>query len=234
MRVLTLLAHPDDMELHCAGTLLKMKKAGHEIFNCHVANGNMGHMVIMPDELRDIRRKEAIKASTMVGFECLTADIGDLTVNAADEEQKMKVLKIIRDVNPDLILTHAPNDYMIDHREVSKLAFDMSFAASCPHFRPDLGEASKVAAIYYTTTSDNVDFQPTEYVDITDEFETVADMMRCHESQLVWLRDHDGIDIIETQRTLAASLGMQCGVKLAEGFRPCLVSGRMKTYRLLP
>ena len=234
MRVLTLLAHPDDMELHCAGTLLKFKKAGHEVFNCHVANGNMGHMVIMPDELRDIRRKEAVKASTMVGFECLTADVGDLTVNAADEDQKMKVLKIIREVNPDLIITHAPNDYMIDHREVSKLAFDMSFAASCPHFRPDLGAPSKVAALYYTTTSDNVDFQPTEFVDISDEFDTVADMLRCHESQLVWLKDHDGIDVVENQRKLAASLGMQCGVELAEGFRPCLVSGRLKTYRLLP
>ena len=234
MRVLTLLAHPDDMELHCADTLLKFKTAGHEVFNCHVANGNMGHMVIMPDELRDIRRKEAVKASTMVGFECLTADIGDLTVNASDEDQKMRVLKIIRDVNPDLIITHAPNDYMIDHREVSKLAFDMSFAASCPHFRPDLGAPSKVAALYYTTTSDNVDFQPTEFVDISDEFDTVADLLRCHESQLVWLKDHDGIDVVENQRKLAASLGMQCGVELAEGFRPGLVSGRLKTYRLLP
>lgn len=234
MRILSILAHPDDMELHCAGTLLKFKKAGHTVISCHVANGNMGHMVIQPDELRDIRRKEAVKASTMVGFECVTADIGDLTVNAADEEQKMKVLKIIREAKPDLIITHAPNDYMIDHREVSKLAFDMSFAASCPHFHPELGEAVPLMPLYYTSTSDNVDFQPTEFVDVTEEFETVADMLRCHESQLVWLKDHDGIDVVENQRTLAASLGMQCGVKYAEGFAPCLVSGRMRTYRMLP
>ena len=109
-----------------------------------------------------------------------------------------------------------------------------SFAASCPHFHPELGEAVDLMPLYYTTTADNLAFQPTEYVDITDEFDTVADMLRCHKSQLVWLKDHDGIDVIENQRTLAASLGMQCGAKLAEGFAPCTVSGRMSTYRLLP
>ena len=67
MRVLAIMCHPDDMEFYCAGTLLKYKKQGHEVITCHAANGNMGHMVIMPDELREIRIKEAEMANKNQG-----------------------------------------------------------------------------------------------------------------------------------------------------------------------
>ena len=80
MRVLSIMCHPDDMELVCGGTLLKYKKQGHDVISCFVANGNMGHMVIMPDELREIRRKEAQKSADIAGFESICADFGDLTV----------------------------------------------------------------------------------------------------------------------------------------------------------
>ncbi len=58
MRVLAIAAHPDDIEISCAGTLARYKKMGWDVFMCHVSNGNQGHAVIMPDELRAIRRKE--------------------------------------------------------------------------------------------------------------------------------------------------------------------------------
>ena len=54
MRVLALLAHPDDMELCCSGTLIKYKKRGHDVIACHACNGNMGHMVIMPSSFRSL------------------------------------------------------------------------------------------------------------------------------------------------------------------------------------
>ena len=91
MRVLAIMSHPDDMELHCAGTLLKYKKLGHDVITCHAANGNMGHYVIMPDELREIRRKEAQNAAKIAGYEVISADIDDLTINSASEEQINKL-----------------------------------------------------------------------------------------------------------------------------------------------
>ncbi len=234
MRVLAITCHPDDMELTCAGTLLKCKARGDEVFVCHVANGNMGHMVIMPDELREIRRKEAQNAAALAGFTIVTADVGDLTVNSADMNQVRSLIKVIRDVNPDLILCHSPEDYCSDHVEASKLVFKASFDASCPHFMPDLGPASKVASIYYVDHAAGVNFVPTEYVDVTEFMELKEKMLACHESQLVWLKDHDGIDVIENQRTYARYRGLQSGVKYAEGFKPLLADQRMKTYRLLP
>ena len=71
MSVLALMTHPDDMELCCSGTLIKYKKQGHDVIACHAANGDMGHMVIMPPELREIRINEAKKA-IQEGFKEIT------------------------------------------------------------------------------------------------------------------------------------------------------------------
>lgn len=234
MKVLAIVCHPDDMELTCGGTLLKYKKAGHDVTACNVANGNMGHFTIMPDELRKIRMEETKKSCDMAGIKSICADIDDLTVNSTDIEQVRKLVKIIRDEAPDIIITHHPDDYCSDHVETSKLVFKASFDATVPHFMPECGEAVGLAALYYGDTDQGVNFIPTEYVDITEEMDTKEKMMACHESQVVWLMEHDGYDVVAEQRKIAMQRGTQCGVKFAEGFTPALVSGRLRTYRLLP
>ena len=234
MNVLAIVCHPDDMEIGCGGTLLRCAKRGDKVTVCHVANGNMGHMVIMPPELREIRIAEAKRSGDLGGFTTVTCDIGDLTVNASDKSQIDRLVKIIRDADPDLIITHAPNDYMNDHVETSKMAFYASFSATCPHYEPQLGKACKVTPIYYMEPAGHMDFTPTEYVDITDELETKLQMLACHESQLVWLQDHDDSDVMENTRVAARFRGLQCGCKYAEGFRPCTTDLRMTTKRLLP
>ena len=79
-----------------------------------------------------------------------------------------------------------------------------------------------------------VGFQPTEYVDVTSTIETKVAMLEAHESQLTWLRDHDGVDVVEQMRTTTRFRGQQCGVEYAEGFAPCLTWLRGTTRRLLP
>lgn len=234
MRVLSVMCHPDDMELKCGGTLMRYKQAGHDVISCHVANGNMGHMVIMPEELREIRRTESQNAGAIAGIDVITADIGDLTINAANEAQIKEMVRIIRYAQPDVIITHDPNDYCSDHNEVSKLVFNASFSATCPHFYPELGKASPLASIYYADTDDGINFIPTEYVDISDYIDRKAQMLKCHESQLVWLLEHDNYDAIGEMYNRSAFWGKQCGVKYAEAFRPLLASGRMRAYRVLP
>ncbi len=234
MRVLAIMCHPDDMELQCAGTLLKFKKQGHTVIACHAANGNMGHFEIMPDELREIRIKEAQKAAQIAGYEVITADIGDLTMNSADVSQQDKIIKVIRYAKPDVIITHSPDDYCSDHVELSKLVFNASFSASCPHFKPELGEPTEVTPIYYSDPAGGIGFMPTEYVDITEEMEVKEEMLRCHESQLKWLLEHDGIDIVQSQRTRAKFWGNQCKAQYAEAFTQLYADGRLRTYRILP
>lgn len=234
MRVLAIMCHPDDMELTCSGTLLKYKAQGHEVIACHAANGNMGHYEIMPDELRTMRAKEAKNAADMGGFKIISADIDDLTINSSSEEQLKKIIAVIRFAKPDVIITHNPKDYCSDHNELSKLVFKASFDATCPHFMPELGEPADLTPLYYADTDLGLGNNPTEYVDITDYLETKEEMLRCHESQLTWLKEHDGIDVVMQLRNVAQFRGQQCGVAYAEAFTQELTSGRIRPYRVLP
>jgi LmbE family N-acetylglucosaminyl deacetylase len=91
-----------------------------------------------------------------------------------------------------------------------------------------------VTPIYYMDTLMGLGFQPTEYVDVSGAMETKTRMLEAHQTQLTWLRDHDGVDVVEQMRTATRFRGLQCGVEYAEGFVPCLTWLRARTARLLP
>ncbi len=234
MKVLAIGCHPDDIEVSCAGTLAKYKKLGHEVTVCHVANGNLGHAVIPPDELRVMRRREAETAGALAGIPVVTCDIGDVLVYEGSKTQRDLVVDVIRTVGPDVILTHSPEDYMPDHVAVSRLVFDASFAASVPHYATAVPGAAAITPIYYMDTLAGVNFLPTEYVDISETIEQKLTMLECHESQMKWMRDHDHIDFAEFVRTCARFRGLQCGAQYAEAFRQCLAWPKIVAQRMLP
>lgn len=234
MNVLAIGCHPDDIEINCAGTLAKCVKRGDKVTVCHVCNGDLGHAIIEPKELREIRIGEAKRAGALAGIEVITCDIGDVMAYSSNKEHRDKVIDVIRKVNPDFIITHAPNDYMPDHVEVSKLVFDASFAASVPHYKTEQGGATEVVPIYYMDNLAGVGSLPTEYVDISDEIDLKLEMLECHESQLKWMRDHDNIDFAEFVKTCARYRGLQCGVQYAEAYTQCLVWPKIVAKRLLP
>lgn len=234
MRVLAIGCHPDDLEIGCGGTLRAYVKRGDEVYMCHVANGNRGHKIIKPDELREIRHQEAENAANKIGAKRVyDLDISDLEVNATDMNQKRKLIRVIKEIKPDVIITHAPQDYMQDHREVSQLVFDAEFGASIDHIEEDL-EAVEIAPLYYMDTLAGVDFNPHEYVDVTDHIDTKLEALACHESQIKWMKEHDGIDFLDFVKTCAKYRGLQAGVPFAEGFRICNSWPRAVTKRLLP
>lgn len=231
MKVLVISCHPDDMEIQCAGTLLKCKQRGDEVTVCHVCNGDMGHEVISPEELRVMRIEEAKRSAKIAGFDVRTIDVGDLVVDGASMEQRDKIADLIVEVQPDFIITHSPTDYMLDHRAVWKLVFDASFVATVPHYGS--GKTANVP-LYYMDNGAGLQFEPTEYVDISDVVDKKVEMLRCHDSQLKWLMDHDGIDFAEYTTSLNRARGIQCGVQYAEGFRQEMVWGKVVPRRLLP
>ena len=234
MRVLCISAHPDDMEINCAGTLLKCKERGDEVFVCHLNNGDMGHFEIMPEELGVMRTNEAKRSCELAGFTHMTCNIGDLDAYYQSKEQKDILVDIIRQANPDFIITMDPNDYMCDHNATSRLAFDASFMATVPHYETKYPAIDNVVPIFYMDTAQGVNFQPTEYVDITDVFDKKIEMLLCHESQAKWLKEHDNNDYTESTRVLSRFRGMQSGVQYAEAFRQCTTGLKMRTKRYLP
>jgi len=234
MKVLAIGCHPDDIEVACAGTMAKYVKLGHEVTVCHVANGDLGHAVIQPAELRTMRRQEAINAGKLAGIKVITCDIGDIVVYSEDRSQRDKVVDVIRAEQPDVIITHSPNDYMPDHTAVSKLVFDATFAASVPHYKTEVDGAAKLTPLLYMDTLAGVNFMPTEYVDISDTIDIKLEMLECHESQMKWMRDHDHIDFADFVKTCAKFRGLQCGAPYAEAFTMCHAWPKIPTKRMLP
>ena len=234
MNILAIGCHPDDLEIGCAGTLAKYAERGDRVIMCHVANGNLGHVVIMPDELREMRTKEAEDAAALIGAESINIDVGDMHVEASERETINRLIEVVRYAKPDLIITHNPDDYMRDHQQTSQLAFHASFGSSLPHLLMDSDSYSEIVPIFYMDTLAGINFAPTEYVDVTETIETKLKMLACHESQIKWMLEHDKIDFIDFVRTCSKYRGLQCGVPYAEGFRQYAGWPRFSTKRLLP
>ena len=89
MKILAISCHPDDVEIACAGTLAKCVRRGDEVTVCHVANGDLGHAIIHPPELRNIRAEEAKRAGSLAGIKVITCDVGDLMVYEGSKEHYM-------------------------------------------------------------------------------------------------------------------------------------------------
>lgn len=241
MNVLAIGCHPDDVEIACAGTLAKCVKRGDRVIVAHVSSGNLGHVVIPPDELRVIRANEAKKAGSLAGIEVISVGFDDLEIYDNNKAARDKIVDVIRYANPDFIITHNPDDYMPDHTAVSRLVFDASFTATLPNytdyphvFSKKDSPAAKLVPIYYMDTLAGVNFNPTEYVDISGEIDLKLNMLECHESQIVWMREHDNIDFADMVKVCSRYRGYQCGADYAEGFRMCQVYLKGTTQRLLP
>ncbi len=232
--VLAITCHPDDMEIACAGTLLKCKERGDRVVVCHLSSGNLGHEVIDPDTLSKMRSEEAKESCALAGFEVMWGGFDDIEIYSDNKSSRDKVVDVIRKVDPDFIITHAPNDYMPDHTAVSKLVFDASFSATVPHYKTSVDKAARLVPIYYMEPLMGLDFTPTEYVDISPYIEKKLEMLNCHRSQIVWMREHDGIDFPDMIKTASKYRGYQSGADFAEAFTQCLVYLKGTTKRMLP
>jgi LmbE family N-acetylglucosaminyl deacetylase len=234
LKILAVGAHPDDLEILCGGTLARYVAEGHSVVMCHATHGDRGSFEHSSTEIARIRDGEARRAAAIAGAEHATLGLSDGDVNAADPEQRRLVADLVREAGPDVIITHSPGDYMVDHNEISKLVFDASFLATLPLYETGNEPHPLVTPIFFMETIMGLGFAPTEYVDVSDHIETKVAMLEAHESQLTWLRDHDGIDILEQMKTATRFRGLQCGVRYAEGFVQSLTWLRGTTRRLLP
>lgn len=233
MHVLAIGAHPDDVEILCTGTLARFVGDGHDVTIAHASVGDKGHGEIPHGDVAAVRRSEARAAAEVIGAKSRTLGFldGDIGINP---ENLRAVVDLIRSVRPDLIVTHAPNDYHADHRAVTQLVLDASFMATVPYF-PSRERSHDVACpVYFMDTLAGIGFHPTEYVDITDTIDLKQRAMACHRSQVTWLADHHDSDVAELIETFARFRGLQSSVRYAEGFRRFDAWGRVPTRRLLP
>jgi len=235
MNILAIGANPDDVELFCSGTLIRYKKEGHKVAMCWVTTGDKGSLDISPRETTETRAEEAHKSASLIGAEAIPLGIPDGEVYH-NEKMRRKLVDVIRKTEPDVIITHSSNDYMSDHTLTSQLVFEASFWAGSPGYKgeKDLSTCQVRPFVFYMDTVTGVNFLPTEYVDITAVFEKKREVLACHQSQVKFIKERNGIDILEMMEIMARFRGLQCGVTYAEGFRRLEVYLRNTPKRLLP
>lgn len=233
MRILAVGAHPDDIEILCAGTLAKYVRQGHKVTICHVNNGDKGHHKIPPAKLAKIREREAKNAAKIIKADIIGLRLPDCEITA-DIPTRKKFIDMIRQARPDVIITHSPKDYAPDHVIVSQLVFDASFICAAPNIKTKHKASTVIPPVYYMDTVAGLNSNPEEYVDITETIEIKKQMLAKHKSQLGWLKKHHDLDMIEFIEIVARFRGLQAGVKYAEAFCRLHAWPREVTKRLLP
>ncbi|VTS07544.1 PIG-L deacetylase family protein [Tuwongella immobilis] len=226
--ILAVLAHPDDAEFLCAGVLARLQRE--HGWNVHIATmtpGDCGSTEYPPVEIAWLRRKEGAAAAALIHghYHCL--EERDLRV-VYTEPALEKVVELLCQVRPSVVITHSPDDYHMDHEMTHKLVRAATFAAPIPNFlfgrhsRPPL---EHIPHLYYCDPLGGEDIlgrpiQPGFGVDISSVIDVKGDMLAAHTSQRDWLLRHHGVDdYVDKMKEWSAKTGKTFGVGFAEGFR---------------
>jgi LmbE family N-acetylglucosaminyl deacetylase len=227
-RILSIHAHPDDAEILAGGTLALLTDLGHQVTVVTMTPGDCGSAEFSADEVADMRRREAAAAAAMIGARYICAEFRDMAI-FSDDASRRRVCELIRQVQPELVLTASPIDYHCDHEATSALVRDACFAASAPNYTSSANHpAPPLPAIPHLYFMDSVEGhdrdgrrqQPDFYVDVSKLLERKRAMLAQHVSQRNWLKKQHGIeDYLEQMEVWTKSRGAEAGVNYAEGFR---------------
>jgi len=233
-RALVYMAHPDDAEFLAGGTIFRLKSLGWEIGIATMTAGDCGSDRHSKEEIVQIRLAEAEAAADCLGARYVCTGLCDAEVLMSAENLR-KVVERMRMFAPDVVITHSPVDYMVDHEEASRLVRGAAFAVAMPlyftHQPSPLPPAPATPALYYADPVEGTDHQgrriyPDFYVDIADVMESKRTMLSMHRSQREWLQRHHGIDeYLNRMSAWAEAYGRECGFTHAEGLRQHLGHG---------
>lgn len=221
--MLVLMAHPDDAELGCAGTIISHVKRGYKVGVVDYTQGELG---TRGDA--ETRMKEAEAASKIMGLsvrENLKFRDG-FFLN--DEEHQMEVIKVIRRFQPDIILTNAIQDRHPDHAKGADLTVRASFLSGLKKietsWKGEVQEAWRPQKVYHIVQSRFI--EPDFSVDISDYWEEKMQSIFAYKTQFhtpeandegepTFISTPDFMKFIEGR---ARELGKNIGVEYAEGF----------------
>ena len=172
LRLLVIGAHPDDAEYKAGGLAALYRDLGHEVRFVSVTNGDAGHHELSGLALAARRRAEAEAAAATLGlrYDVWEHSDGRLELSLARREQ---VIRLIRSYDPDLVLTHRPNDYHPDHRVTSQLVQDAAYLLTVPAICPDVAHLRRDPVIAYLSDDFTrpYPFEPTVVIDVAPVWE---------------------------------------------------------------
>lgn len=227
--VVAVMAHPDDIEIHIAGTLCHLRAKGFALHLVTVCNGDCGSHKLSREEIAKVRAKEGAEAAELLGATYDCVGVGDLRLTD-DTEVKSAIIDLLRKYSATIVITHSPKDYMNDHETTSMLTREACFAAPTPNW-PSLQQRqpprplAAIPELYYADPTSQCDTEGKFVrmpliVNVTSTMPQKRTLLACHKSQRDWLRDHHGEDnYIKTMEQWGRRRGQQVGFEFGEGLR---------------
>lgn len=226
-RAFAIAAHPDDIEFLMAGTLILLSRAGYETHYMTIANGSCGTAHEARAEIVRIRREEAQAAAALVGAVYHESLVDDIQI-FYEPKLLARIGAKMREVAPEVLLVHAPHDYMQDHENAARLAVTAAFCRGMPNFLTDPPRESveQAVAVYHAQPHSNRDplrqlIVPDIFVDISSVMASKREMLARHHSQKAWLDKTQGMGAyLSCMVDMNREVGKMSGCfEFAEGWR---------------
>jgi LmbE family N-acetylglucosaminyl deacetylase len=198
MKVLAIGAHPDDIEVGCAGTLVKYANSGHDIYLLVMTEGHMGGE-------GTIRKKEQAKsAKVLKPRELIWGGYKDTLLEPHMNQMVHDIETVLKKIVPDFIFVQYEEDTHQDHRALAKAT---------------ISATRYIRNVLFFEGPTTQNFSPTVFVDIQETLEAKIAMLRAHRSQLQ-KTNIEGLAITDVVRSTAVFRGIQGRVQFAEAFVP--------------
>ncbi|MDA8596378.1 bacillithiol biosynthesis deacetylase BshB1 [Flavobacteriaceae bacterium] len=219
--ILAIGAHPDDIELGCAGTLAKEVSLGKMVGVIDLTRGELGTR-----GSAEIRDQEASRAADILGLKVrVNMGFRDAFFKN-DEEHQLKLIEQIRKFRPEIVFCNAIDDRHIDHSKGSKLVSDACFLSGLRKietYSDDLlQDAWRPKQVYHYIQWKNLD--PDFVVDVSGFLDKKMEAVKAYSSQFYDPKSNEPISPISSKNFLdsvsyrARDLGRIIGVEAAEGF----------------
>lgn len=223
--VLAIVAHPDDAEISCAGTLALLKDKGWTVVMATMTPGDCGSTVHTREEISKIRKQEAADAAALLNAEYYCLECDDVFV-MYDKQTIVKAIELIRKTKPSVVITMSPSCYMVDHEMTSKIIQTACFSAGIVNIEtPGVEPYFYTPHLYYVDAMEGKDrfgeaVKPGMIIDISSKIDLKEEMLAKHASQREWLREHHGMDeYIIAMRGFGEKRGKEINVAYGEGYR---------------
>lgn len=215
--ILAIGAHPDDVELSCSGTLYNHKILGQKIGICDLTQGELGSRGTV-----ETRYAEAAVASKILDID------HRINLKLADgffennKENQLKLIKVIRDLQPEIILCNAPKDRHPDHGKGAQLVNDACFLSGLKMIETGQDAWRPKRVLNYIQ-----DFyiEPDLIIDISQSFEKKMESIKAYGTQFFEKESTDRTKTYISSDKFLSSIearaqlfGKRIGVQYGEGF----------------
>ncbi len=167
MHILTIGAHAADQELAAGMILAKCARAGHRVTIFSLTPGEKGHPTLSTAAYAEQKRREAAECARKLGAETIIWDYRDAEL-PYNEEICLQVCDVIREQQPDVIITHWEHSIHRDHRQAHRIAMDACFYAALARLeraRP----AHWTRRVYFSENWEDMEgYEPDVYVEIAE------------------------------------------------------------------